>query len=66
MATLTSREQLVLGNIEEIAETMGNTKYFIFSELVNFDLENSEEELKVIVKKLQEEGYLNDYKVWMV
>lgn len=66
MATLTSREQLVLGNIEEIAETIGNIKYFVFSELVDFDLDNSKEELKVIVEKLQRDGYLNDYKVWMV
>lgn len=66
MATLTSREQLVLGNIEEISETIGNIKYFVFSELVDFDLDNSKEELKVIVEKLQREGYLNDYKVWMV
>lgn len=66
MATLTSREQLVLGNIEEIAETKGNMKYFLFSELVDFDLQNTKEELKVIVKKLQEEGYLDGYNVWMV
>lgn len=65
MANLTQREQLVLGNIEEIAETMGSTKYFVFSELVDFDLNNSEEDLREIVNKLQGEGYLNDYQVWM-
>lgn len=57
---------MVLGNIEEIAETIGNIKYFVFSELVDFDLDNSKEELKVIVEKLQRDGYLNDYKIWMV
>lgn len=66
MTTLTSKEQLVLGEIDEIAEMKGNTKYFVFSELVDFDLSNSKEELKVIVDKLQREGYLNEYKVWMV
>ena len=65
MANLTQREQLVLNNIEEISEKVGNTKYFVFSELVDFDLGNSEEELKKIVKKLQEEGCLNGYNVWM-
>lgn len=66
MANLTQREQLVLNNINEISEKVGNTRYFIFSELVDFDLGNSEEELKEIVKKLQEEGCLNDCQVWMV
>lgn len=56
---------MVLNNINEISEKVGNTKHFVFSELVDFDLGNSEEELKEIVKKLQEEGCLNDCQVWM-
>lgn len=66
MTTLTSKEQLVLGEINEIAEMMGDTKYFVFSELVDFDLSSSKEDLKEMVEKLQKEGYLDDYKVWMV
>lgn len=66
MTTLISKEQLVLCEINEIAEMMGDTKYFVFSELVDFDLSSSKEDLKEMVEKLQKEGYLDDYKVWMV
>ena len=58
MKTLNEREQLVLGNANAIAEVEGNEKLFNFDDLLDFDLDNNEKQLKGYLSQLIQKGYV--------
>ena len=58
---LSKKETMVYGNIEVIADVIGGNKYFTFTELYEFDLDNTKDELKEILNSLTEKGYLKSF-----
>ena len=52
---------MVYGNIGVIADVIGGNKYFTFTELQDFDLDNTKDELKEILNSLTEKGYLKSF-----
>ena len=49
---LSKKETMVYGNIEVMADVIGGNKYFTFTELYEFDLDNTKDELKEILNSL--------------
>ena len=58
---LSKKETMVYGNIEVMADVIGGNKYFTFTELYEFDLDNTKDELKEILNSLTEKGYLKGF-----
>ena len=58
---LSKKETMVYGNIEVMADVIGDNKYFTFTELYEFDLDNTKDELKEILNSLTEKGYLKSF-----
>ena len=58
---LSKKETMVYGNIEVMADVIGGNKYFTFAELYDFDLDNTKDELREILKSLTEKGYLKSF-----
>ena len=58
---LSKKETMVYGNIEVMADVIGGNKYFTFTELYEFDLDNTKDELKEILNSLTEKGYLKSF-----
>lgn len=52
---------MVYGNIGVMADVIGGNKYFTFTELHDFDLDNTKDELKEILNSLTEKGYLKSF-----
>lgn len=67
MNTLTIREQDVLDSINVLLESNKDERFnFVtFEDLVDFDLNNTRDELKEIVKSLRDKGALNNIKLFM-
>lgn len=61
MNTLTKKEQRVFANIEVVSEEICCNRYFVFADLVDFDLDNNKDELGMILDSLVAKGYLKAF-----